>query len=74
MDAGVLLLIGVLVQRRSLVALVIGTALFALICIAGLVSGLPAAPPAWKVIVFIVVRGTLLFIMVRGIVALARKR
>ncbi|HEX6837283.1 MAG TPA: hypothetical protein VF334_11955 [Polyangia bacterium] len=73
-DSGVLLLIGVLVQRRSLAALIIGTALFALICIAGAMHGAAAHMPALSWIFFAASRGALVFIMVRGIVALARRR
>lgn len=73
-DSGVLVLIGVLVQRRSLAALIIGTTLFALICVAGAMHGVAAHMPTVSWIFFAATRGTLLFIMARGIVALARKR
>ena len=71
---GAFLLVGMLVLRGSRAALIVGTTLFALLTVLALVGGLVRHAPVAAMVLFVAWNGTLLFLMVRGIVAMPRKR
>ena len=72
--AALLSLAGVFGWRRSLAALVIGTAFFTLVFVRSFVASLAYHKPLGFVLANVAVHGALLFVMVRGLLSLRRAR